>query len=123
MLPLFTAESLTRSADKIIGEFFATFSSLVGAQPGWQGLSRAGYLFAKNPAKRKEWSVTLERFFGAQVPTLPPKARRRAARMFLTLSGWLILDAIESDTPVDGGLREAKTVMVGYIHQLRRLNP
>jgi hypothetical protein len=43
--------------------------------------------------------------------------------MFLTLSGWLILDAIESDTPVDGGLREAKTVMVGYIHQLRRLNP
>ncbi|OCB26383.1 hypothetical protein A5674_19575 [Mycobacterium malmoense] len=122
VLPLFTPESLTRSADDIIGEFFRIFSSLVQDQPGWQGLSRAGYLFAKNPSTHKEWTATLERFLGQQIPTLQPKARRRAANMFAALSGWLILNAIESASSTEEGLREAMTVMVGYVHELRRRN-
>ncbi len=121
VLPQFTSESLELPAEDIIGSFFHTFSSLVARQPGWKSLSRAGYLFGSDPALNKDMNALLQKFVAAQVPTLRPAARRRAARMFLSLSGWLLLDAIES-TNVKQGLREAETVMTGYVHELRQRN-
>lgn len=122
VLPLFTTESLMLPAQDIIASFFKTFSSLVADQPGWKSLSRAGYLFGSNPALNDDMNTLLQRFFAAQVPALRPAARRRAARMFLALSGWLLLEAIDSGASVEQGLREAETVMVGYVHELRHRN-
>lgn len=123
LLPVFTPESMARPVDEIIAETFGTFSALVGDQPGWRGLSRAGYLFGKNPTALKEWNTNLERFFVAQVPSLRPASRRRASRMFLALVCWLMLDVIESGQPVEQGLREAEAVLVGYVRELHRRNP
>ena len=116
----FTAASLARPAEEIISDFFDVFSSLVATQPGWQGLGRAGYLFGGDPVPNANWDRQLEAFFATQVPTLGPASRRRAARTFRALSGWLLFHAVGSDDQLRKALKEAETVMVGYVHELRR---
>lgn len=120
----FDEANLVRPAEDIIGEFFASFSDMLGTQLGWRGLMKAGYLFKGNsahapPAASHDWDALLERFFLVQVPQLSADERRVAARMFVSLTAWLLLQVAESTEPLDIGLREAHTVMVGYIRELR----
>lgn len=121
----FEEANLARPAEEIVGEFFESFADLLGSQLGWRGLMKAGYLFNADsghapPAASHDWDALLERFFQAQVPQLAADERRIAARMFVSLTAWLLLRVAESTEPLDVGLREARTVMVGYIQELRR---
>ncbi|HEX4431663.1 MAG TPA: TetR/AcrR family transcriptional regulator [Frankiaceae bacterium] len=108
--------SLTRPAADVIKDYFSGFASLAQNQPGWQGLTRAGYLFGSGVAS--QWTVRLERWLAAQVPGLDVRRRRNAAITIQALTGWLLLHAAEDADGLDGALQEAQTVLEGYVGQL-----
>jgi AcrR family transcriptional regulator len=112
-------DNLVRPAEEVIGGYFQAFTALVAQQPGCRGLSRAGHLFGSSTLA-DTWTSDIEGLLAAQAPGLSAAARQRSARTFTGLSGWLILHAIESGDAIDEELREAATVMVGYIHELQR---
>lgn len=120
----FSDEALNRPAGVIIRDFIADFAALLAQQPGWQGLTRSGYLFGSRERRRDhtepDWLGLLERFFQAQTPALSHAEQRRAARTFAALTGWLLLQAAQRAEPLEESLQEAETVMTGYVCQLNR---
>lgn len=116
---LYAEESLARPAEVVIHEFVAGFLELVERQPGWRGLTQAGYLFGVGTLI-DQWNERIDRFLQHQVPGLPRRRRAVVAATFQGLTSWLIMQAASSDRPLSGSLRETEAVLHGYVLQLRR---
>jgi AcrR family transcriptional regulator len=115
---LFEPESLLRTAEEITDDFFDRFVDLVNREPGWRGLTRAGILFTGPP--QQEWTARLERYIDMQAPGLPRERLRAAALTYQMLTGWLMLHSAAAEPGFEASLREARTLLVGYMKELRR---
>jgi AcrR family transcriptional regulator len=115
----FDDASLARPADAVVRDFFRQFLTVVAKQPGWRGLTQAGYLFAAGDGS-EEWQARLERFFERQVPGLSRRRRATVAATFQALTGSLLLHAAHSGGALAANLREAESVLLGYVGELRR---
>lgn len=118
-IELFGEESLRRPAEEIVHEFVVSFLDVVATQPGWKGLTQAGYLFGGGTTA-DGWQQRVDRFLRHQVPAMPAGRRGHVAATFQALTGWLLLHAASSETTLRANLRETEAVLLGYVLELRR---
>lgn len=114
---LYSDERLAAEADDVLSEFISRFSRLVANTPGARGLLAAA-ITDPEAVPDQSWTPYVERFIARYAPDLPTVRRRAAAQTYQTITFALMVDAARAGRAMRTRLIEARTVLVGYIHEL-----
>lgn len=114
---LYSEERLASGADAVLAEFISRFYRLIATTPGARGLLAAA-ITTPDAVPDQSWTPYVERFIARYAPNLPASRRRAAARTYQTITFALMVDAARAGTAMRRRLVEARSVLVGYIHQL-----
>jgi AcrR family transcriptional regulator len=114
---LYTPESLDRDADAVIDDFITWLGELLSEFAGARALLSAA-LVAPRQSDGEMWTHQVERFIDHYAPGLPPGRQRMAALTYLSVTSALMVGAANAGPAMEGHLREARSVLGGYIHQL-----
>ena len=116
---LYTPESLAREADAVIDEFITWLGQLLHDFAGARALLSAD-LVAPQRSENDAWTREVERFIDHYAPGLAPNRRRTAAHTYISVTGALMVAAVNAGAQMERHLREARSVLGGYIHELTR---
>ena len=119
---LYTEESLARDADAVIEDFITWLGELLSEFAGARALLSAS-LVAPEQAENDMWTREVERFIDHYAPGLPAARRRMAALTYLSVTSALMVGAVNAGPAMERHLREARSVLGGYIHELTREAP
>jgi AcrR family transcriptional regulator len=114
---LYTPESLDRVADAVIDDFITWLGVLLSEFAGARALLSAS-LVAPRQSDSEMWTHEVERFIDHYAPGLPPERQRMAALTYLSVTSALMVGAINAGPAMERHLREARSVLGGYIHEL-----
>ena len=116
---LYTPESLGRDADAVIDDFITWLGQLLGDFAGARALLSAA-LVTPERSDNDAWTREVERFIDHYAPGLPPARRRTAAQTYMSVTSALMVAAVNAGPLMERHLREARSVLGGYIHELTR---
>jgi AcrR family transcriptional regulator len=116
---LYTPESLARDADAVIDDFITWLGQLLSEFAGARALLSAALVAPEHP-DRDMWTREVEGFIDHYAPDLPPARRRTAALTYISVTSALMVAAVNAGAAMERHLREARTVLDGYIHELAR---
>jgi AcrR family transcriptional regulator len=116
---LYTPESFAREADTVIDEFITWLGKLLSDFAGARALLSAA-LGAPERGENDAWAREVERFIDHYAPGLPSARRRTAAQTYISVTSALMVAAVNAGPRMERHLREARSVLGGYIHELRR---
>jgi AcrR family transcriptional regulator len=116
---LYTPESLARDADAVIDEFITWLGQLLNDFAGARALLSATLVTPEHP-ENDAWTREVERFIDHYAPGLPSARRRTAAHTYISVTGALMVTAANAGAHRELHLREARSVLGGYIHELTR---
>lgn len=116
-LPQFSEQSLARGPADVIGDFLTSFRRVLDELPGARGILSAAVAHA-TLQDTALWTSHLERFIQRYAPGLRPARRRQAAQAYQTVTIALMTRAAEAGAGIAPQLSEARTVLLGYTHQL-----
>jgi AcrR family transcriptional regulator len=119
---LYAPESFDRTADAVIDDFITWLGQLLGEFAGARALLSAA-LVAPDPSDNDMWTREVEGFIRHYAPGLPPARRRMAALTYKSVTSALMVAAVNAGPGMERHLREARSVLGGYIHQLTREVP
>ena len=114
---LYTPESLDRDADAVIEDFITWLGELLGDFAGARALLSAA-LITPEQSDNEMWTRQVERFIRHFAPGLPPARRRMAALTYISVTSALMVGAVNAGAGMERHLREARSVLGGYIHEL-----
>jgi hypothetical protein len=116
---LYTPESFHRDADAVIGDFITWLGQLLSELAGARALLTAA-LMAPERSDSDMWRREVERFIHHYAPGLPPTRRRTAAQTYISITSALMVTAVNAGPAMPRHLREARSLLGGYIHELAR---
>jgi AcrR family transcriptional regulator len=116
---LYTPESYARDADAVIDDFIALLEQFLREFAGARALLSAA-LVAPERSELEVWTREVESFIDHYAPGLPRARRRSAAQTYLTITWALMVAAVNAGPAMNRHLREARSVLGGYIHELAR---
>jgi AcrR family transcriptional regulator len=119
---LYTPESFRRDADAVIADFITWLGQLLDEFAGARALLSAAFVTPEHP-DGDTWTREVERFIDHYAPGLPPARRRIAAQTYKSVTSALMVAAVNAGPAMKGHLREARSVLGGYIHELTREAP
>jgi AcrR family transcriptional regulator len=114
---LYTQESLDRDADAVIDDFITWLGELLSEFAGARALLSAALVAPQQP-DNEMWRHEVERFVDHYAPGLPPGRKRMAALTYLSVTSALMVGAVNAGPAMERHLREARSVLGGYIHEL-----
>jgi AcrR family transcriptional regulator len=114
---LYTPESLDRNADAVIEDFITWLGELLSEFAGARALL-SGALVAPEQSDNEMWKREVERFIDHYAPGLPQGRRRTAALTYISVTSALMVGAVNAGPGMERHLREARSVLGGYIHEL-----
>jgi AcrR family transcriptional regulator len=116
---LYTPGSFERDADAVILDFITWLGQLLSDFAGARALLSAAFM-APEHSDDDRWTREVERFIDHYAPGLPPARRRMAAHTYKSVTSALMVAAINAGPATERHLREARSVLGGYIHELGR---
>jgi AcrR family transcriptional regulator len=116
---LYTPASLDRDADAVIDDFITWLGQLLSEFAGARALLSAA-LVAPEHSDNDAWTREVEGFIDHYAPGFPPTRRRTAALTYKSVTSALVVAAVYAGPAMDRHLREARSVLGGYIHELTR---
>ena len=114
---LYTPESLGRDADAVIEDFITWLGQLLSDFAGARAILSAA-LVTPERSDSDAWRREVERFIDHYAPGLPPTRRRTAAQTYISVTSALMVAAVNAGPLMERHLREARSVLGGYIHEL-----
>jgi AcrR family transcriptional regulator len=117
---LYTPESLERDADAVIDDFIRWLGQLLTEFAGARALLSAALVTPEEHSDKDMWTREVEGFIDHYAPGLPPPRRRMAALTYISVTGALMVAAVNAGPAMERHLREARSVLDGYIHELAR---
>jgi AcrR family transcriptional regulator len=117
---LFTDESLARSADEFVGDFLQRFQNLLAQIPGGRAILAASLSSPVSASEDDIWTKYLERYVRRHVPDISQDRCTAVAQVFKIVSATLMGSLARSGHQFDNQLREARTLLVGYIQEVSR---
>jgi AcrR family transcriptional regulator len=114
---LYTSESLGRDADAVIEDFITWLGQLLSDFAGARAILSAA-LVTPERSDSDAWRREVERFIDHYAPGLPPTRRRTAAQTYISVTSALMVAAVNAGPLMERHLREARSVLGGYIHEL-----
>jgi AcrR family transcriptional regulator len=116
---LYTAKSFERDADAVIDDFITWLGQLLTDFAGARALLSAAVV-APDHSDDDTWTRGVERFIDHYAPGLPPARRRMAALTYKSVTSALMVATVNAGPAMPRHLREARSVLRGYIHELSR---
>jgi AcrR family transcriptional regulator len=116
---LYTPESFEREADAVIDDFITWLGQLLSEFAGARALLSATFVAPEHSAD-DTWTRDVERFIDHYAPGLPAARRRIAAHTYKSVTSALMVVAVNAGPAMTHHLREARSVLGGYIHELSR---
>jgi AcrR family transcriptional regulator len=113
---LYTPESFDRAADAVIDDFISWLGQLLSEFAGARALLSA--VPVPDHSNNDPWTREVESFIDHYAPGLPPSRRRMAALTYKSVTSTLMVAAVNAGADRERHLREARSVLGGYIHQL-----
>ena len=114
---LYTPESLGRDADAVIEDFITWLGQLLSDFAGARAILSAA-LVTPERSDSDAWRREVERFIDHYAPGLPLTRRRTAAQTYISVTSALMVAAVNAGPLMERHLREARSVLGGYIHEL-----
>jgi AcrR family transcriptional regulator len=116
---LYTPESFDREADAVIDDFITWLGRLLSDFAGARALLSAA-LVTPERSDDEAWTREVERFIEHYAAGLPPARRRTAAQTYIAVTSAIMVAAVNAGPLMELHLREARSVLGGYIHELTR---
>jgi AcrR family transcriptional regulator len=116
---LYTPESLERDAEAVVDDFITWLGQLLSEFAGARALLSAA-LVAPEHSDKDMWTREVEGFIDHYAPGLPPARRHMAALTYISVTSALMVAAVNAGPAMERHLREARSVLDGYIHELAR---
>jgi AcrR family transcriptional regulator len=117
---LFTDDSLARSAEEFVGDFLDRFQNLLSQIPGGKAVLAVSLKSPLSASEHDIWTEHLERYVRRHVPSISQARCTAVAQVFKIVSATLMGSIARAGDKFDEELREARTILIGYIHEVAR---
>ena len=103
--------------ESVITDFLRSFRGVLDDVSGARGLLAAVFSYP-TVQDAMAWTAEVERFIERYAPGLRPARRRQAANAYQVVTTTLMIGAADAGPRMTAQLNEARSVLLGYTHQL-----